>query len=163
MREYITNNSSYHKHQRNAGFTLVELLVTIAIVAIIVGFAAPNMMTQLANQRVKATTMKLTNVLNQAKSESVIRRQSLTVKYDNTSNPRVITINGQGADVIASYTYNSKVTIESDPAILKFESGKRADAAITYTLCDGVRTAMVRQVTVNKIANINTRTGGACS
>ena len=39
----------------SSGFTLIELMVTIAVLAIIVSIAAPNISTQLANQRVKST------------------------------------------------------------------------------------------------------------
>lgn len=57
------------------GFTLIELMVTIAVLAIIVSIAAPNISTQLANQRVKSTAATLANALSEAKAESVIRRQ----------------------------------------------------------------------------------------
>ena len=60
------------------GFTLIELMVTIAVLAIIAGIAAPNISTQLANQRVKSTTATLVNALKEAKAESIIRRQNIS-------------------------------------------------------------------------------------
>ena len=50
----------------SSGFTLIELMVTIAVLAIIVGIAAPSISTQLANQRVKSTTATLANALKEA-------------------------------------------------------------------------------------------------
>ncbi len=77
--------SSYKPQATNAGFTLIELMVTIAVLAIIVSIAAPNISTQLANQRVKATTATLVNALKEAKAESVIRRQNINVVYSSTA------------------------------------------------------------------------------
>ena len=50
----------------SSGFTLIELMVTIAVLAIIVGIAAPSISTQLANQRVKSTTATIANALKEA-------------------------------------------------------------------------------------------------
>ena len=68
----------------SSGFTLIELMVTIAVLAIIVSIAAPSISTQLANQRVKSTTATLANALKEAKAESIIRRQNVTLSYNNT-------------------------------------------------------------------------------
>jgi len=63
----------------SAGFTLIELMVTIAVLAIIAGIAAPSISTQLANQRVKSTTSTIANALKEAKVESILRRQNVKV------------------------------------------------------------------------------------
>ena len=78
-------SSSSYNNNHSAGFTLIELMVTIAVLAIIVSIAAPNISTQLANQRVKATTATLVSALKEAKAESVIRRQSITLVVDQTN------------------------------------------------------------------------------
>lgn len=88
-----TNKVAQKLQMTSSGFTLIELMVTIAVLAIIVSIAAPSISTQLANQRVKSTTATLANALKEAKAESIIRRQNLTLSYNNTSTPKVITIN----------------------------------------------------------------------
>ncbi|HAR76075.1 MAG TPA: pilus assembly protein, partial [Psychrobacter sp.] len=50
----------------SSGFTLIELMVTIAVLAIIVSIAAPSISMQLANQRVKSTAATLANALSEA-------------------------------------------------------------------------------------------------
>ena len=67
----------------DSGFTLIELMVTVAVLAIIVSIAAPNISTQLANQRVKSTTATLVNALKEARAESLIRRQEVEVSIDD--------------------------------------------------------------------------------
>lgn len=147
---------------KQSGFTLIELMVTIAVLAIIVSIAAPNISTQLANQRVKSTTATLENALKEAKAESVIRRQDIVLSYNNTSDPRVITLTGEDASTIANYNYSDQSTITSVPLNVTFEPSKRVTATITYTICDNNRDVNSRQVTVSNIANITSQLGVAC-
>lgn len=156
------NSSSRQRPMSSAGFTLIELMVTIAVLAIIASIAAPNISTQLANQRVKSTTTTIESALKEAKAESLIRRQSLTLTYDESSKPKVIEIKNLSSNVIASYNYDAKTSIKSTPSEITFEPSKRVDTAVTYTICDEKSVASPRQVVVNNIANINSQTGGTC-
>lgn len=157
------NNSSYIQRKTSSGFTLIELMVTIAVLAIIVSIAAPNISTQLANQRVKFTTATLHNALKEAKVESVIRRQNITLTYNNTSTPRVITITAPDSTTIASYSYNAKNSIKPNPAVtIVFEPSKGVTSAVTYTICDSNTAASPRQISVNKLGNTNNQLGGTC-
>lgn len=158
------NNSSYINRKTSSGFTLIELMVTIAVLAIIVSIAAPNISTQLANQRIKSTTATLHNALKEAKVESVIRRQNITLTYNNNSTPRMITTTAPDSTTIASYSYNAKNTIKPDTAVtIVFEPSKRVTSAVTYTICDSNPAATSRQILVNGVANITTDLGGTCS
>ena len=157
------NSLSPTIQMRNSGFTLIELMVTIAVLAIIVGIAAPSISTQLANQRVKSTTATLANALKEAKAESIIRRQNVTLSYNNTSTPKVITITAPDSNTIANYSYNVKSTIKPDtPVTIVFESSKRVNTARTYTICDSNANATSRQIEVDQVANITNKVGGAC-
>jgi len=146
----------------SSGFTLIELMVTIAVLAIIAGIAAPNISTQLANQRVKSTTATLVNALKEAKAESIIRRQNITLSYDNDSNPKVITISGSQADPIANYSYNDESAVVSAPETITFEPSKRVTAIVTYTVCDSNTSVQPRVISVSKVANITEQVGGSC-
>lgn len=147
----------------SSGFTLIELMVTIAVLAIIVGIAAPSISTQLANQRVKSTTATLANALKEAKAESIIRRQNVTLSYNNTSTPKMITVTTPDSKTIANYSYNVKSTIKPDTAItIVFEPSKRVNTARAYTICDSNANATSRQTEVDQVANITNKVGGAC-
>ncbi|WP_201528011.1 GspH/FimT family pseudopilin [Psychrobacter frigidicola] len=63
----------------NHGFTLVELIVTVTVMAIIVAIAAPSILTQLANMEAKRIRYGLINTLALAKAESFIQRQDVLV------------------------------------------------------------------------------------
>ncbi len=61
--------------KRASGFTIVELIVTLAIAAILLSLGAPPMQTYLANQRVTAAMNTIATGFNLARSTAVEQRQ----------------------------------------------------------------------------------------
>ena len=57
--------------QKTNGFTLIELMVVLALVAIILSLAAPSFMNIIANNRVASVANELVTALNVGKSEAV--------------------------------------------------------------------------------------------
>lgn len=161
MNASITSGS-FCKQVSIAGFTLIELMVTIAVLAIIVSIAAPNISMQLANQRVKSTTSTLANALKEAKAESVIRRQSLTIKYDDSAKEIKIENTDTTPVLIASYKYNAKSSIKTAPTTITFSPNKVVNAAATYIICDSNTAVSPRQVGISKLASVSNKSGGTC-
>ena len=156
-----TNSLPISLRMNSSGFTLIELMVTIAVLAIIVSIAAPNISNQLANQRAKSTTATLLNALKEAKVESVIRRQDITFSYNNNgANAGTIVIESD-SETIATYQYDANSTIKSTASQIEFKSSKTADAMV-YTICDSNDSAAPRQVIITAVANISSQLGGSC-
>ena len=158
------SNSSYNNH--SAGFTLIELMVTIAVLAIIVSIAAPNVSTQLANQRVKSTAVTLENALKEAKVESVIRRQDVTLTYNSTSTPKTITLTANGTE-LSKFNIAGQSTVTITPTTATsviFRSNKTisGSSSVVYTICDSNNKATPRQVAVSAIANVSNKPEGTC-
>lgn len=61
------------------GFSLIELLVTIAILAIALSFALPSFEALVTEQRLRAATQELHGALNQARQEAVLTRRSISI------------------------------------------------------------------------------------
>lgn len=64
---------------RNRGFTLMELLITLAVVAIVASLAVPSFQNMIATQRVRSAANDLVTSLNFARSEAVKRNASVTM------------------------------------------------------------------------------------
>lgn len=69
---------------RQKGFTLVELMVTVAVLAVFVGVAIPNFSTMILNNRSVAFGEELTSALAYARTEAV--RRSARVSVCGSSN-----------------------------------------------------------------------------
>lgn len=69
---------------RNSGFTLVELMVTVAVVAILASIAAPSFSEMIKNNRLAAVANDLTADLMFARSEATKRGVSVTLCASST-------------------------------------------------------------------------------
>lgn len=64
---------------RSKGFTLVELMVTIAVAAILIGIAMPSLSNLSASNALKSTTRDLISTINTARSQSISTRTQIQV------------------------------------------------------------------------------------
>lgn len=53
-----------HKFQRNAGFSLIELLIVLALLALVVGLAAPKLLKQSEGGKVRAAEIQVKALSN---------------------------------------------------------------------------------------------------
>lgn len=65
------------------GFTLIELMVTLAVLAIVLSMAAPSFSSMLQDNRASALGSELQGALQFACSEAVKRRQSVVICRSN--------------------------------------------------------------------------------
>ena len=136
-------------------------MVTITVLAIIAGVAAPSVSNQLANQRVKSTTSTLANALKEARIESIIRRQEIEVSYDDNSHIIMIKVDdGSNKDEVATYRYDAKSTIKGDSNV-KFKPNKTANNK-TYTICDSNEGDTHIEITVSKLGSVSIQLEGTC-
>ena len=69
--------------QKNNGFTLIELIVTIAVMAIIAMLAAPSFGDMIVRQNLKKSTNELIGVLNQTRAKAVLERRNIDVNLSS--------------------------------------------------------------------------------
>ncbi len=73
---------------KSRGFTLIELMVTIAVMAIIAMMAAPSFGNLLQKQNLNRSTQELVSQLNNARSKAVLERREVRVALKRDSDPQ---------------------------------------------------------------------------
>lgn len=72
-------NAASHRQHASQGFTLIEAMVVVALVAILAALAAPSFNTTIANQRVSSAAQEVQTLLLFARAEAVYKRTETTV------------------------------------------------------------------------------------
>ncbi len=154
----------------NKGFTLIELMVTLAVAAIVLTIAVPSFTTTVQNNRLSTQLNELVGSLHLARSEAIKRRVTMTVcgstdqSSCNTSNWE----NGwlvfadtdedgavdAGETIVAVYenaggNYTLRTNAFSSSQFIQYALAGDIDSAGTFTLCDSRGTTNARAVNIN--------------
>jgi type IV fimbrial biogenesis protein FimT len=76
---FIMHTNNLRLTNSQYGFTLIELMVTIAVLSILITIAVPSFSSIIASNRVTTTTNDLFGSLTQAKSEAIRRGNRVTI------------------------------------------------------------------------------------
>lgn len=147
-------------HQR--GFTLVELLVTIAVAGILLAIAVPNFRTFLQDSRAISQANLLVQALNVARSEAIKR----DVPIDVCPSANGTTCGGTWAQgwIVADRvgtppfqsvrSFNGSLAEANAKTIVSFLPSGLVTAGATFTLCDDRGATKAREVEVNQTGRI---------
>lgn len=142
------------------GFTLVELIVTIAVIAILAVIAAPSMSSWLKNNKIKTTQGDIAHFLNEARSNAIKSGKQIEIcssldQLTCVSTEKMEWNKGIIARQINSSTPNDTVVISKiefndtrlsvqAPEILSFNNVGAADGEyrITVSMIDQIKLSL---------------------
>jgi len=82
---------------RNAGFTIMELLVTVAIIGIVAGVALPALSAYYGGCCLKAVVYEITGMIKEAKQSTLVTDSDHAVSF-NTDSRKISLASGKGDD-----------------------------------------------------------------
>lgn len=100
-----------------AGFTLVELLVTVAIVGFLLAIAAPSLRQITINQGIRTASFDLFSALEYARSEAIKRNTTVSVKPDSAWSTGWKVVDASNT-TLRSWTATSTVSVSTTPSSL---------------------------------------------
>lgn len=172
---------------RQHAFTLVELMVTLAVLGISVMIAVPSFLSYSRSNRTVSETNALVGALNFARSEATKRSANVTVctsndglncgagigwasgwiVFVNTDNDAPAQVDA-GEEILQVYGATAPGnTISASAALTDFITYRAngfSSAQGQYVLCDDRGTDSARTITLSRIGRVSLNTGGGtCS
>ena len=145
---------------RFKGFTLIEMMIVVALLAIGAAIAMPGFQSMIQNNRLSTTTNTLLTGLQLARSEAVTTRSTVTVCGANVAQDNCAGStnwnNGalimQGTTLLRALPVDAPgVSVTSSANDVVYNSNGTAAAAATLTISDSRGSAHERTITVNVI------------
>ena len=99
-------------YQKNAGLTLIEILIAVIIVGVLAAITAPNFFGLLRQNQVNSGISSLENALKEAQRIAIRESKSCTVNINTATN----TLTANPVDCLPTPRDIDNLTIQSNPA-----------------------------------------------
>ncbi|WP_394261590.1 Tfp pilus assembly protein FimT/FimU [Moraxella boevrei] len=157
------------RHSVNqSGFTLIELMIVIAIIGIIAGMAYPSMQKQIATMRLKNAVNMTESMLKQARVEALTTRQNITVRIGG--NPAALMVTRQpnmqfDSNIIVTQQNRGSIVITAQKEAKSSNSTATRVAPIPeYSFCYKNTASDKYTVKIDRMTNVKVETiPGGCS
>ena len=149
--------------KRQSGFTIIELIVVVAILGIILAIATPSFQQMIANQRISSTTSTLQSALMLARSEALKRNANVSFA-PTTPNQWESGWNTTLTDgtVLSTYAAIATVSISSTASSIVFQgSGRVSGGSVRSFQVSAANTSLIKCVAID-LTGLPTVTTSAC-
>lgn len=145
------------KMNKNRGFTLIELMVTLAIIVIIVMMSAPSFSAILKNQQLNSNTRSLIATLSKARNHAITSRVTTKVHFSS------------GTDTDTEYywqaTAQNSLTAPSSITEIQFNKDGTVVPSISadtdFIICNSA-TGKSKGFALSKMGTIYPKSDGTC-
>lgn len=168
--------------RKTQGFTLIEMMITVAIVAIIAAIGAPSLKNFMEANKVRAETQRISGLLSLARNHAVSTNQPVVVSgggapgeldltvfvddgnddyvYASADNDLLVRQSSSGS---TNLDYGSNTEVSTNSAVLFNAQGRltnptnanaTATAAAVITICDAEQ-SVGRRVSVSPIGRVS--------
>lgn len=141
------------------GFTLIELIVTIVVMAIIAVMAEPMFGDMLNNQNLNRSSEDLVSSINQARMKAIVERRQVKVQLNSTY--------VADSDNQINWVPSGKAQLKtgSNTSIVFLMSGLVKDATVdtTFEICNTASGNKSKIINVSRMGSIQSITMGTCS
>ena len=156
--------TSQYRQISSLGFTLVELLFTIAIAGIFSALAAPSFRDFIAGQRMKAASSDISSTLTGARSEALKRNLNvvLTPSSGGWQNGWTV-VAGVGGPTVGQHEAFSDLTIAGPSTNITYNSSGRLVTAVTpFTVSSSMSGTVAPRCISIDLSGLPTSKTGAC-
>ena len=143
MNAYTTNG--------NRGFTLIELFVALAVLAVLLSIAGPAMQHIAARSDIKQATDQVLQAFRTAKQAARVSNSSVTVNLttgdsDNSISFAIVADTGMSLPVM---TLPGKISVSGDTAVFTFNSMGMIDSTDTISLASTLDSQHASTIVIN--------------
>lgn len=157
--------------RKSQGFTLIELMVTIAVLAIISMIAAPSFGDLMLKKNLTKSAQELIATLNQARAKAALERKEITVNLNtmnvadkdvsrnDTTSTNFTTLNWMPSDKSSLKTGSATTIVFLPSGLVK----NGTSAGISFTICEQASGNLSKTVSVSKMGTVQHIIEGTCS
>ena len=150
----VISGNSHMERQLQDGYTLLEMLIVLAIFSLVIGFAVPSLRSSSATMEVKQAEAVLVSAFREARAQAVSTNHRAAVTLDlaakslsfDTASPGDVEYLGEGLQIEMT-TARALSAGESEAAILFFPDGTSSGGRVTLQSGGAVSTIEVDWMT----------------